>query len=104
MKDKDRNPPGSDPGFRANRRSSQVRASRQQILDRPDFLFLFDNLLDVAKIAKDIEARFRKTGPAVTALMIRSHGPTVWGASLQEAYNRFEILEFILRYQTNSHR
>jgi methylthioribulose-1-phosphate dehydratase len=57
---------------------------------------LFDNHLDVAKIAKEIEARFKKTPPAVTALMIRAHGPTVWGASLQEAYNRFEILEFIL--------
>ena len=65
---------------------------------------LFENHLDVAKIAKDIEARFRKTGPAVTALMVRSHGPTVWGASLQEAYNRFEILEFILRYQARARR
>jgi methylthioribulose-1-phosphate dehydratase len=30
--------------------------------------------------------------------MIRAHGPTVWGRSLQEAYNRFEILDFLLRY------
>jgi len=36
--------------------------------------------------------------------MILSRGPTVWGAGLQEAYNRFEILEFILRYQVNSRR
>jgi methylthioribulose-1-phosphate dehydratase len=59
---------------------------------------LFENHLDVAKIARDIEARFKKTKPAVTALMIRDHGPTVWGASLQEAYNRFEILDFLLRH------
>ncbi|MBI3778801.1 MAG: methylthioribulose 1-phosphate dehydratase [Gammaproteobacteria bacterium] len=65
---------------------------------------LFDNHLDVAKIAKDIEACFKKAKPAATALMVRSHGPTVWGASRQEAYNRFEILEFILRYQANSRR
>jgi methylthioribulose-1-phosphate dehydratase len=65
---------------------------------------LFENHLDVAKIAKAIGLRFRKAAPAVTALMVRSHGPTVWGASLQEAYNRFEILEFILRYQANSRR
>ncbi len=65
---------------------------------------LFENHLDVAKIARDIETRFKKTKPAVTALMVRAHGPTVWGASLQEAYNRFEILEFILRYQANSRR
>lgn len=65
---------------------------------------LFENHLDVAKIAKDIGARFRKNKPTVTALMVRSHGLTVWGASRQEAYNRFEILEFILRYQADSRR
>jgi methylthioribulose-1-phosphate dehydratase len=59
---------------------------------------LFENHLDVAKIARDIEMRFRKSKPAVTALLIRDHGPTVWGASLQEAYNRFEILDFLLKY------
>jgi methylthioribulose-1-phosphate dehydratase len=59
---------------------------------------LFDNTLDVTKIAKLLEARFSKSSPAITALMIRGHGPTVWGAGLQEAYNRFEILEFVLQY------
>lgn len=63
---------------------------------------LFENHTDVAKIAKDIETRFKKTKPAVTALMIRAHGPTVWGAGLQEAYNRFEILEYLLRYQAQA--
>ena len=65
---------------------------------------LFENVLDVARIADDIRKRFAKTAPAITALLVRSHGPTVWGASLQEAYNRFEILEFILRYQARSRR
>ena len=65
---------------------------------------LFENVLDVARIADDIRKRFTKTTPAITALMIRSHGPTVWGASLQEAYNRFEILDFILRYQARTGR
>jgi methylthioribulose-1-phosphate dehydratase len=59
---------------------------------------LFDNPVDVARIAKQIETRFAKATPAVTALLIRDHGPTVWGKSLQEAYNRFEILDFLLRY------
>lgn len=63
---------------------------------------LFENHLDVAEIAREIEARFQKHRPAVTALMIRAHGPTVWGRSLQEAYNRFEILEYLLRYQALS--
>jgi methylthioribulose-1-phosphate dehydratase len=56
---------------------------------------LFDNHLDVARIARVIETRFRKSPPALTALMIRDHGPTVWGRSLQETYNRFECLEFL---------
>ena len=63
---------------------------------------LFGNHLDVARIAGDIEKRFRKTPPAVTALMVRDHGPTVWGAGLQEACNRFETLEYLLRYQARA--
>jgi len=59
---------------------------------------LFENTLDVAKIAKAIEVRFKKSAPEITALMVRGHGPTVWGAGLQEAYNRFEILEFLLQF------
>ena len=59
---------------------------------------LFENTLDVPKIAAEIRKRFAKTAPAVTALMIRGHGATVWGRGLQEAYNRFEILEFLLSY------
>src|SRR5512135_1676655 len=38
---------------------------------------LFDNLLDVAKIAVEVERRFRKTAPPITALLIRGHGATV---------------------------
>jgi len=57
---------------------------------------LFDNLLDVKRIATEIDKRFRRTAPALSALMIRGHGATVWGGSLQEAYNRFECLEFLL--------
>lgn len=65
---------------------------------------LFENVLDVGRIADDIRKRFRKNAPAVSALMVRAHGPTVWGASLQQAYNRFEVLEFILRYQALARR
>lgn len=63
---------------------------------------LFENHLDVARIAHEIEARFRKTAPPLTALMIQAHGPTVWGRSLQEAYNRFEILDFLMRCAATS--
>lgn len=65
---------------------------------------LFANHLDVGRIARDIEARFRKTAPALTALMIRDHGPTVWGRSLQETYNRFECLEFLFDYAARGAR
>lgn len=61
-------------------------------------LALFENHLDVSRIAKDMRARFRTTPPVVTALLVRGHGPTVWGRSLQEAYDRFECLEFLLDY------
>jgi len=59
---------------------------------------LFENHLDVAKIAKAIDARLKRGKPAVSALMVHAHGPTVWGASAQQAYDRFECLEFICRY------
>lgn len=57
---------------------------------------LFENHLDVARIAREIEQRFRKKAPPLTALMIRGHGPTAWGSGLQQAYDRFEILDFLL--------
>jgi methylthioribulose-1-phosphate dehydratase len=57
---------------------------------------LFENTLEVTKIATEIGKRLGKTPPALSALMIRGHGATVWGHGLQEAYNRFECLEFIL--------
>lgn len=63
---------------------------------------LFENTLDVARIAEEIGRRFRKAPPAVSALLVRAHGATVWGRSLQEAYNRFEVLEFILGYMART--
>jgi len=63
---------------------------------------LFDNTLDVAKIADSIRRRFAKTPPALSALLVRTHGATVWGRTLQEAYNRFECLEFILAYMART--
>lgn len=59
---------------------------------------LFDNLLEVPEIAAQIRQRFQIMPPEVPALMIRHHGITVWGDSLQQAYNRVEIVEFIMTY------
>lgn len=64
---------------------------------------LFDNLLDVAAIASDIKHRFKHCPPPVPALMIRDHGITVWGESLQQAYNQVEIVEFLMSYLARRH-
>ncbi len=63
---------------------------------------LFENHAEVRQIADEIHARFSKTTPAVSALMVRSHGVTVWGKSLQQAYNRVEIIEFIMSYMAKA--
>lgn len=65
-------------------------------------LALFDNVLDVPSIAEEIHSRFQVTPPQIPALMIRNHGVTVWGDSLQQAYNRVEIVEFIMSYLARS--
>ncbi len=70
----------------------------QPAIDLP----LFANHLQVATIAAEIEERFRAQPAALTALLIRGHGATVWGEGLQQAYNRLEALEFILAYMARS--
>ncbi len=59
-------------------------------------LSLFENLLEVPHIAAAIQQRFGAQPPRVPALLIRGHGVTVWGENLQQAYNRVEIVEFLL--------
>jgi len=59
---------------------------------------VFENHLSVPQIAQDIESYYRVNNPALNALMIRNHGITVWGPSIQETYNRVELIEFILCY------
>ena len=59
---------------------------------------IFDNSVRVADIAQAIAQRFRATAPALSALMIRGHGATVWGDGVQQAFDRVECLEFLLSY------
>lgn len=59
---------------------------------------VFPNWLDVPRIAREIEQRFTAQPPPISALLIRDHGITVWGESLQAAFNRVECIEFILSY------
>lgn len=63
---------------------------------------LFENILDVSVIADQIHSRFSQTPPQIPALMICNHGVTVWGNSAQQAYNRVEIIEFIMSYMARS--
>jgi methylthioribulose-1-phosphate dehydratase len=65
-------------------------------------LDLFSNWLDVPAIANEIEARYRANPPRLSALAIRDHGITVWGDSLQAAFNRTEVVEFIMSYMARS--
>ncbi len=65
-------------------------------------LSLFENLLDVAEISQQIKTRFKRAKPEISALMIRDHGITVWGNSIQQTYNRVEIIEFIMSYLARS--
>jgi methylthioribulose-1-phosphate dehydratase len=67
--------------------------------ERPTVMLpLFPNYRDVTAIATAVQERFAESPPQVPALMIHSHGATVWGDSLQEAYNRVEIVEFLMGY------
>ena len=59
---------------------------------------VFKNHLDVSKIAHSIEKQFSQLQPDITALMIENHGVTVWGNSIEQAFNRVEIIEFIMQY------
>jgi methylthioribulose-1-phosphate dehydratase len=63
---------------------------------------LFPNHLNVPAIAAEIRQHFTAKPPVLPAFMILGHGITVWGNSLQEAYNRIEIVEFLMSYLARS--
>ena len=64
---------------------------------------LFDNDLEVERIAAAITERFRAAPPIMPGLVIRDHGVTVWGNSIQDAYNHVEVMEFFMSYLARSH-
>jgi methylthioribulose-1-phosphate dehydratase len=59
---------------------------------------IFTNHLQVDQITADIEKRFTTNPPQIPALLIRDHGVTVWGNSLEASRNYIELLEYIFRY------
>lgn len=59
---------------------------------------IFENHADVPMIAAEIDQYLEHTKPRLPALMIRDHGVTVWGKTLQEAFNRVEIMEYFFSF------
>ncbi|SKB15494.1 Methylthioribulose-1-phosphate dehydratase [Planktothrix sp. PCC 11201] len=62
------------------------------------YLPVFENYLEVPRIAEAIVQRFKQTSPNVPALLIRNHGVTVWADSPEAAENHIELVEYIFRY------
>jgi methylthioribulose-1-phosphate dehydratase len=63
---------------------------------------LLENYLEVPKIAQAMRDRFAVQPPAVPAMLIRHHGVTVWGPSLEAARNAIELVEYIFRYMVQA--
>lgn len=59
---------------------------------------VFENYLEVPRIASAIRDRFSAYPPRIPALLIRHHGVTVWADSPQTAQNYVEVAEYIFRY------
>jgi methylthioribulose-1-phosphate dehydratase len=68
------------------------------------YLELFPNYADVPQIAQAIAQRFQAQPPSISACLIRGHGTTVWGRTLEETRNRMEVLEFIVQYFVEAQR
>jgi len=62
------------------------------------YMPVFENYLEVPRIAEAIIQRFKNTTPDVPALLIRNHGVTVWASSPEAAENHVELAEYIFRY------
>ncbi|MGC8528709.1 MAG: methylthioribulose 1-phosphate dehydratase [Leptospirillia bacterium] len=58
---------------------------------------IFENDPSVDRIAERIESRLRDTPSPLPALLIRYHGTTVWGETLDDALRHIELVEFCFR-------
>jgi methylthioribulose-1-phosphate dehydratase len=65
---------------------------------------VFNNYLQVQRIADEIQQRFSINPPQVPALLIRDHGVTVWAPSATDARNYVELVEYIFRYMVAAYR
>ncbi|MBR8827450.1 MAG: methylthioribulose 1-phosphate dehydratase [Gomphosphaeria aponina SAG 52.96 = DSM 107014] len=65
---------------------------------------VFENYLEVPKIAAAIKLRFQTTPPDIPALLILHHGVTVWAPSPEKAEHYVEVAEYLFRYLVASHQ
>ena len=71
--------------------------------EKPEVLIdLFPNYLEVPRIANEIFERFSLNLPTIPALLIVTHGITVWANSTQAAYNYVEVAEYIFKYMVSA--
>ncbi|MHB8370349.1 MAG: methylthioribulose 1-phosphate dehydratase [Leptospirales bacterium] len=58
---------------------------------------IFENDLSVEQIAGNIKLRMEKANASLPALLIRHHGTTAWGESIDDALRHIELVEFCFR-------
>jgi methylthioribulose-1-phosphate dehydratase len=58
---------------------------------------IFENDLSVETIAENIKLRLEKVRSPLPALLIRHHGTTAWGETLDDALRHIELVEFCFR-------
>jgi len=59
---------------------------------------VFENDLQIPEIAKKIGERLSRQENLLPGLLIRHHGTTAWGPTLESAIRHLELLEFCFRY------
>ncbi len=60
-------------------------------------LAVFENHADVPRIADEVAGWLASEAPVVPGFLIRHHGVTMWGRSVEEARNRVELIDFLFR-------
>ena len=66
----------------------------------PAYILVTENHDHVPKIAQDMTNLYgqQQKGFVVPGFLIRGHGVTAWGSSVEEARNRIELFSFIFSY------
>jgi methylthioribulose-1-phosphate dehydratase len=62
------------------------------------------NHAEVARIAAELETRFRSAPPRVPGFLIRDHGLTAWGRDAEAAQNHVELFEYLFGFLAAAHQ